>query len=75
MHKVQLIEYILSFSYAGEILSLSSAVFCALAVVMMKKVGEHLSAIQFLGGGLIIGAILFASAKLQHIPINRSRLK
>ena len=37
--------------------------------------GEQLSAIQFLGGGLIIGAILFASAKLQPIPINRSRLK
>ncbi len=37
--------------------------------------GEQLSAIQFLGGGLIIGAILFASAKLQHIPINRSQLK
>jgi drug/metabolite transporter (DMT)-like permease len=37
--------------------------------------GEQLSAIQFLGGGLIIGAILFASAKLQHIPVDRSRLK
>jgi len=37
--------------------------------------GEHLSAIQLLGGGLIIGAILFASAKLQHIPVDRSRLK
>ncbi len=157
----------ISFPYAGEILSLSSAVFWALAVVMMKRVGEtvhpitmnlfknatgailigitlyiigeplinpgfitredyirliasaiigmgladiiflhslniigagisalvgtvyspfvilfaylllgeQLSAIQFFGGGLIIGAILFASAKLQHIPIDRSRLK
>ena len=37
--------------------------------------GEQLSAIQFLGGGLIIGAILFASAMLQHIPVDRSRLK
>ena len=37
--------------------------------------GEQLSAIQFLGGGLIIGAILFASARLHHIPINRNRLK
>ena len=37
--------------------------------------GEQLSAIQFLGGGLIIGAILFASAKLQHIPVDRKRLK
>ena len=37
--------------------------------------GEQLSVIQFLGGGLIIGAILFASEKLQHIPVDRSRLK
>tara|TARA_Y100000031_G_scaffold61673_1_gene69557 strand:- start:19 stop:942 length:924 start_codon:yes stop_codon:yes gene_type:complete len=37
--------------------------------------GEQLSAIQFLGGGLIIGAILFASAKLQHIPVDRGRMK
>ncbi len=37
--------------------------------------GEQLSAIQFLGGGLIIGAILFASTNLQHIPVDRSRLK
>ena len=157
----------ISFPYAGEILSLCSAVFWALAVVMMKKVGEtvhpvalnlfkntfgailigftlfvigeplinpsfvnredyfrliisgiigiglgdilflyslniigagiaalvdtvyspfvilfaflllgeQLSAIQFLGGGLIVGAILFASIKLQHIPVDRSRLK
>ena len=37
--------------------------------------GEQLSAIQFLGAGLIIGSILFASEKLQHIPVDRSRLK
>jgi len=37
--------------------------------------GEQLSVIQFLAGGLIIGAILFASAKLQHIPVDRNRLK
>ena len=37
--------------------------------------GGQLSAIQFFGGGLIIGAKLFASAKLQHIPVNRSQLK
>ena len=37
--------------------------------------GEQLSAIQLCGGGLIIGSILFASAKLQHIPVDRSRLK
>ena len=37
--------------------------------------GEQLSVIQFWGGGLIIGAILFSSAKLQNIPVDRSRLK
>ena len=37
--------------------------------------GEQLAAIQFLGGGLIIGAILFASAKLQYIPVDRKRLQ
>jgi len=37
--------------------------------------GEQLSVIQFLGGVLIIGAILFASEKLQNIPVDRSRLK
>ena len=37
--------------------------------------GEQLSAIQYLGGGLIIGSILFASAKFQHLPINKSRFK
>jgi drug/metabolite transporter (DMT)-like permease len=36
--------------------------------------GEQLSDIQFIGGGLIIGAILFASAKLQHIPVDRNQL-
>ena len=37
--------------------------------------GEELSSMQFLGGGLIIGAIFFASVKLQNIPVDRSRLK
>ena len=37
--------------------------------------GEQLSVIQFIGGGFIIGAILFASAKLQHIPVDRKQLK
>ena len=37
--------------------------------------GEQLTANQFLGGGLIIGAILFSSIKLQHIPVDRSQLK
>ena len=37
--------------------------------------GEQLSAVQFFGGGLIIGAILFSSVKLQHIPVDRKRLK
>jgi len=37
--------------------------------------GEQLSVIQFIGGGLIIGAILFTSEKLQHIPVDRNQLK
>jgi drug/metabolite transporter (DMT)-like permease len=37
--------------------------------------GEQLTPLQFLGGALIIGAIIFASQKLQHIPVDRSRLK
>ena len=37
--------------------------------------GEKLSYIQLIGGCLIIGAILFASIKLKHIPVNRHRLK
>ena len=36
---------------------------------------EQLSIIQFVGGGLIITAILFASINLNHIPVDRSRLK
>ena len=37
--------------------------------------GEHLSPLQFLGAGCIIGAIIFASLKLQNIQITRKRLK
>ena len=36
---------------------------------------EQLSALQLFGGLLIILAILFASTKIQNIPINRERLK
>ena len=36
---------------------------------------EQLSIVQFLGGGIIIASILFSSVKLQHIPVDRSRLK
>ena len=37
--------------------------------------GEHLSLIQFAGGGIIIGAIIYASLKLHNIPVNRKRLE
>ena len=37
--------------------------------------GEHLAPLQFLGAGCIIGAIIFASLKLQNIQITRKRLK
>ena len=37
--------------------------------------GEHLAPLQFLGAGCIIGAIIFASLKLQNIQITRMRLK
>ena len=37
--------------------------------------GEHLSPIQFAGGGIIIGAIIYASLKLQNIPVSRKRLE
>ena len=37
--------------------------------------GEHLSPLQFLGAGCIIGAIIFASLKLQNIPTTRKRLE
>ena len=37
--------------------------------------GEHLSPIQFAGGGIIIGAIIYGSLKLQTIPVSRKRLE
>ena len=37
--------------------------------------GEQLSPLQFLGGGCIISAIIFASMKLKNIPTTRKRLK
>jgi len=37
--------------------------------------GEHLAPLQFLGAGCIIGAIIFASLKLQNIQITRKRLE
>ena len=37
--------------------------------------GEYLSPIQFAGGGIIIGAIIYASLKLQNIPVSRKRLE
>jgi len=37
--------------------------------------GESLSTIQLLGGGLIIGSVLYASTKIQNIPVNRKIFK
>jgi len=37
--------------------------------------GESLSPIQLLGGGLIIGSVLYASTKIQNIPVNRKIFK
>ena len=37
--------------------------------------GESLTAIQLLGGTLVIGAVLFASTKIQNIPVDRKRFK
>lgn len=37
--------------------------------------GESLSIIQLLGGGLIIGSVLYASTKIQNIPVNRKIFK
>lgn len=35
--------------------------------------GESLTSIQLMGGILIIGSVLFASTKIQNIPVNRKR--
>ena len=37
--------------------------------------GESLTSTQLLGGALIIGAVLYASTKIQNIPVNRKRFK
>ena len=37
--------------------------------------GESLTAIQLLGGVLIIGSVLYTSTKIQNIPVNRKRFK
>ena len=37
--------------------------------------GESLTKIQLLGGGLIIGSVLYASTKIQNIPVNRKLFK
>ena len=37
--------------------------------------GESLTAIQLLGGVLIIASILYTSIKIQNIPVNRKRFK
>lgn len=37
--------------------------------------GESLTSVQLLGGALIIGAVLYASAKIQTIPTDRKRFK
>ena len=37
--------------------------------------GESLTAIQLFGGVLIIGSVLYTSAKIQNIPVNRKRFK
>ena len=37
--------------------------------------GESLTPLQLLGGGLIIGSVLYASTKIQNIPVDRKRFK
>jgi len=37
--------------------------------------GEALTPTQLLGGGLIIGSVLYASTKIQNIPVDRKRFK
>jgi len=37
--------------------------------------GESLTPMQMLGGGLIIGAVFYASTKIQNIPVNRKQFK
>ena len=37
--------------------------------------GESLNGIQLLGGGLIIGSVLYASTKIQNIPVDRKRFR
>jgi len=37
--------------------------------------GESLTSTQLLGGGLIIGSVLYASTKIQNIPVDRKRFK
>ena len=37
--------------------------------------GESLTSTQLLGDALIIGAVLYASTKIQNIPVNRKRFK
>ena len=54
----------ITFPYAGEILSLCSAVFWALAVVMMKKVGEKIHPVAMnlfknMMGAILIGLTLY----------------
>ena len=37
--------------------------------------GESLTSIQLIGGALIIGSVLYASTKIQNIPVDRKRFK
>ena len=37
--------------------------------------GEHLTSTQFLGGIFIITSVVYASTKIQNIPVNRKRFK
>lgn len=37
--------------------------------------GESLTSIQLIGGALIIGSVLYASTKIQTIPVDRKRFK
>ena len=50
----------ISFPYAGEIFSLASAVFWALAVVMMKRVGEKIHPVAMNLFKNVTGAILIS---------------
>ena len=62
--------------FGAGISALVAIVYSPIVILFLYfLLGEQLSAIQLCGGGLIIGSILFTSAKLQHIPVDRSRLK